>query len=206
MKDKIKSLFFTENQRNIVIISTIYIENLLEELLLKKCVDDEKKDELVKNNGPISTLYNKILISYSFGLITEVIYTYLEIIRKVRNDCAHDLNVADNFHINLSSQKNIEIVKKMMIKNLNKLVKDKKDKNEMKKFSDLLNKNLGPTESPLFYFYMILSIIDYLDTKISETEKNNKPRHFDLKYINFYLNNSELEKIVRAHNLLRNKN
>jgi len=55
MEFKIKELFFDGNQREIVIVSTVYIEDLLEKLLVKYCIQEDKKT-LFENNGPANTL------------------------------------------------------------------------------------------------------------------------------------------------------
>jgi DNA-binding MltR family transcriptional regulator len=86
-----------ESDRGCVIFGTSRLEDDLEALLRACCLDDAdavKKivDPLFQGFAPFSSFFAKIQVSYAMGLISEETYTTLNLIRKIRNDFAHERN------------------------------------------------------------------------------------------------------------------
>jgi len=86
--------FNNESPRGVVIISAVFFDTQLQNLLENHLKKDRS---VIKNlfsnniNGPLSSLSAKIKTSYVLGLITKEIYHDLEIIRKIRNKFAHEI-------------------------------------------------------------------------------------------------------------------
>ncbi|MDP3899681.1 MAG: hypothetical protein Q8Q23_01225 [bacterium] len=196
MKFKIKELFFKGSQREAVIVSTVYIEVLLEELLIKSVICEDKK-ALFGNNGPANTLSNKILTCYSFGLIPRSIYIILEILRKIRNKCAHSINEKNDFRIDLSEHEYLDILRNVFPnKDINKI----QDVSQKKHLHKLRNENIDKSTSITFYFYLVLSVIDYLESRTKDEKTIKHPSRFKLKHIQTYFTHDELKKITQAYN------
>lgn len=93
---KITNEFREENDRAIVIIGAVNIDNLLRcliesSLLPKRC----KQDELFDGDSPLSTFSSKINLCYRVGLIDKGLASILHILRKIRNDFAHKIEGCD---------------------------------------------------------------------------------------------------------------
>ena len=90
--DSLKS----ESARGSVLISTGYLEQLLKETLLAFMLDNPTSRNLVEGpNAPFGTFSSRIGGCYALGLISEDEHHDLQLIRRVRNDFAHD--IATNF-------------------------------------------------------------------------------------------------------------
>jgi DNA-binding MltR family transcriptional regulator len=84
-----------ESDRGCVIFGAAHLEDDLEALLRAQCLRDGsavKKvvDPLFHVYAPFSTFSAKIQVSYAMGLIHEPLYTTLDLIRRIRNDFAHE--------------------------------------------------------------------------------------------------------------------
>ena len=84
-----------ESDRGCVIFSAAMLEKELESLLREYCRKDSasvKKivDPLFQVYAPFSTLSAKIQICYALGFIHVDLYKSLKLIRKLRNDFAHE--------------------------------------------------------------------------------------------------------------------
>ncbi|HBO5029616.1 MltR family transcriptional regulator [Pseudomonas aeruginosa] len=82
-----------ESDRGCVIVAAAVIDSWLEELITsqvkKHSVTNSTLKSLFDMNGPISNFSSKIIICRSFGVIDEVAYHDLMIVRKLRNSFAH---------------------------------------------------------------------------------------------------------------------
>ena len=83
----------------ISIVGASVLDELLRRLIVHFAQNRTLGKKLVNKDGPANTLRNKILLSYSLGLITKDEYNNLESIRNIRNEFAHSLgksNYDDN--------------------------------------------------------------------------------------------------------------
>lgn len=80
-----------ESGRGAILIGTSYVEDHLENYILKVLPSNEKKytSRLMNYPGPLSSFSAKIELSYAFRLIPENMYNSLNALRKIRNDAAH---------------------------------------------------------------------------------------------------------------------
>lgn len=84
-----------ESDRGCVIIGTAMVEDELELLLRAYCRNDRQVvkrvvDPLFRTYAPFSTLSGKIAVSFALGLIPENLHDCLTLLRKFRNDFAHE--------------------------------------------------------------------------------------------------------------------
>src|SRR6266852_3218445 len=84
-----------ESDRGCVIFGAAMLEDELESLLRGCCRTDMgtvKKvvDPLFRGYAPFSTFSAKIQVSYAFGFIPKHVYKTLDLVRKLRNDFAHE--------------------------------------------------------------------------------------------------------------------
>jgi hypothetical protein len=88
-------LLHKESDRGKVLISTGFIEQQLKEVLLGFMLENKTADELVDGtNAPLGTFSARISASYVLGLISEKEHHDLTLIRRIRNDFAHDIHTS----------------------------------------------------------------------------------------------------------------
>ena len=80
-----------ENDRAAVILGTAKIDYLLYRILLKSLIPNPSgKDDLLDTDSPLSTFSARINMIYRLGLITKDFCRALHILRKIRNQFAHE--------------------------------------------------------------------------------------------------------------------
>jgi hypothetical protein len=81
-----------ESPRGTVLISCGFLEQQLKEILLAFMVDDAAVGELIEGgNAPLGTLSSRISAAYFLGLVTKDEYHDLTLMRRIRNDFAHEV-------------------------------------------------------------------------------------------------------------------
>lgn len=80
-----------ESMRGKILILTAQIDNLLLEMLKRmlKPARGQNEDELFRPLGPLNSFSSRIAMAYRLGLICEGDSDALDLLRKIRNDCAH---------------------------------------------------------------------------------------------------------------------
>lgn len=100
--EKVLNLLSKESDRGLVLVGAAFVDTLLEELLTKYFVDDsENSKALLDNMGALSTFSSRIRLAYALGLISKDDFIDLNLLRKIRNDCAHsdeDINLEMSPH------------------------------------------------------------------------------------------------------------
>jgi len=82
-----------ESPRGQVLISAGYLEEQLKQVLLAFMREDADSTNLLEGgNAPLGTLSSRIAACYALGLINEHERNDLTLIRKIRNDFAHDMH------------------------------------------------------------------------------------------------------------------
>lgn len=82
------------SDRALVITIGSILDTQLESLLKSFFIKDNKRDEkLFNNNSPLSNFSSKISMCYYLGIISKYEYEALEIIRKIRNIFAHEIEI-----------------------------------------------------------------------------------------------------------------
>lgn len=92
-----------ESDRGCVIFSSGILDSALEDLLRANFQKDASSikrviSPLFKGYGPLTTFSAKINVSFALGLIDEKVKDKLEIIRRVRNVCAHEIKDVNFLH------------------------------------------------------------------------------------------------------------
>ena len=83
--------FKDESDRAIVVLTAAKLDYLLLCVLQKHLVPNTSKDdEFFEKQGPGSTFSSKIMLAYRLGLIDKDMTRSLNLVRKVRNDFAHE--------------------------------------------------------------------------------------------------------------------
>lgn len=83
-----------KSDRALVITIGSILDTQLESLLKSFLIKDNKIDEkLFNNNSPLSNFSSKISMCYYLGIISKYEYEALEIIRKIRNIFAHEIEI-----------------------------------------------------------------------------------------------------------------
>jgi DNA-binding MltR family transcriptional regulator len=126
MKDNAASFtaFFTEfkneSERAIVVLTAARLDYLLFQLLHKYVIPNvSKTDDFFENQGPGSSFSNKIMLCYRLGLIDRQFTQALNLIRRIRNDFAHEATActlskgshADRVEALTAPYRNLEIFK-----------------------------------------------------------------------------------------------
>ena len=83
-----------KSDRALVITIGSILDTQLESLLKSFLIKNNKRDEkLFNNNSPLSNFSSKISMCYYLGIISKYEYEALEIIRKIRNIFAHEIEI-----------------------------------------------------------------------------------------------------------------
>jgi len=82
----------SENDRSIAIVAGALIDDALKETIKARLLPAAKKERcvLTGGNSPIGSFSSRIDLCYQLGLISELMQRDLHIIRKLRNDFAHN--------------------------------------------------------------------------------------------------------------------
>jgi len=100
-----------ESERGKVLVSAGFLEEQLKQLLLAFMLKDDRAIELVDGaNAPLGTFNARMTASYLLGLIYEIEYHDLVLIRRVRNDFAHSI------HASFSTPSVIDRCKRLKLK------------------------------------------------------------------------------------------
>jgi hypothetical protein len=82
-----------ESERGKVLISTGFMEEQLKNVLLAFMADGKVAADLITSgNAPLGTFSSRIAACYALGLITEDEHHDLTLIRRIRNEFAHDIH------------------------------------------------------------------------------------------------------------------
>ena len=87
-------IYNTGDDRAIVIIGSVFLETILEHILIEFLPEDKKEvDALLSYDKPLGTYSNKVRMIYCLGLIEKKVMLDLKLIGKIRNRVAHNLSV-----------------------------------------------------------------------------------------------------------------
>ena len=87
------SEFESESDRGCVLLAAAMIDNILEVLIKHVLIECKTKNDSLFDDAtaPLGTLSAKIDLAYRLGIISDNLRRDLHIIRKIRNDFAHDV-------------------------------------------------------------------------------------------------------------------
>ena len=82
-----------ESPRGKVLVSTGFLEEQLKQILMAFSADCPQALELIEGgNAPLGTMSARITACYAFGLITKDEHDDLHLVRRIRNEFAHDIH------------------------------------------------------------------------------------------------------------------
>lgn len=90
----VADLFDKETDRASAVLSASFLENLLEEHLRKHMITDKMIDSLFNGQGAFATFSSRISACYALRYIPKKVHRDLDLIRKIRNYFAHNMNDA----------------------------------------------------------------------------------------------------------------
>jgi predicted RNase H-like HicB family nuclease len=82
-----------ESDRGCALVAAAFLEDRLGILLSRAMVSDRAAADLLEDRGPLGTFSSRIDAAYGFGLIGPHTRSDLHIVRRIRNDFAHELSV-----------------------------------------------------------------------------------------------------------------
>jgi mannitol operon repressor len=78
-----------------VLISTGYLEQMLKEILVAFLMKEKVVDELFEGgNAPLGTFSARAKLAFTLGLISEHEFHDIDLIRRIRNEFAHDMKAS----------------------------------------------------------------------------------------------------------------
>lgn len=88
---KYSSSLWRENDRGAIILTGSALEEVLQRQIKISAphLNSADKDALFGFNGPIGTFSNKLRIAHVMGLISRDTYQRIDLVREMRNACAH---------------------------------------------------------------------------------------------------------------------
>lgn len=94
--DDVKSIlddFTNESDRGAVMLAATGVEDMLEYEILKRLpvlqTDNAARKQMFEQDGPISSFSLKIKMAYALGIIDKDYRKRIDLIREIRNACAH---------------------------------------------------------------------------------------------------------------------
>lgn len=91
--EKFFAEFMGESDRAAIVLGAAQMDDLLETILYKRLI--EPKQELFDFNGPYGTFSAKIDTAHAVGVLDKSFATKIHLVRKIRNQCAHDIQKVD---------------------------------------------------------------------------------------------------------------
>jgi hypothetical protein len=83
--------FASESDRAIVVLTAARLDYQLQRVLERYLLPSvSKTDEFFESQGPASTFSNRIILAFRLGLIDKLFAKSLNLIRRIRNDFAHE--------------------------------------------------------------------------------------------------------------------
>lgn len=80
-----------ESDRGCVLVAAAFIDHVLADLLCTHFSNKETGERLVRARlSPLGTFSSRIMAAFALGLLTESEHKQLEIVRRIRNDFAHE--------------------------------------------------------------------------------------------------------------------
>lgn len=83
-----------ESDRALPILLFAYIDSVLRECF-RRNLNPATHEHLLEGTAPLSTAGARIRMAYGLGWLSNDVYADLQLIRKIRNECAHSSVVAD---------------------------------------------------------------------------------------------------------------
>lgn len=84
--------FQGETDRGAALVGAALIDDRLERLLLSNLTETKESSDLVSgSNAPLGTFSSRIKAAYCFGLISQLEFNECNLIRRIRNEFAHQL-------------------------------------------------------------------------------------------------------------------
>ncbi len=97
-----------ESDRGMVLIAASYLDELMLKILKSYFLAGKTSSALVDGfNAPLGTFSSRCTAAYSLGLISKMEFAEADLIRKIRNNFAH------NIHTSFSDNKVIELCRKL---------------------------------------------------------------------------------------------
>jgi DNA-binding MltR family transcriptional regulator len=97
-----------ESERGAVLISLSMLDDQLRQIIHAFLLDHPRTKPLLEGfNAPLGTLSARALVAFSLGLISEDEYADLDLLRKVRNEFAH------NVHVSFENQRVRDVCKRL---------------------------------------------------------------------------------------------
>lgn len=94
-----------ETDRGSALMAAAFLDELLKDLLKCFLVDDQKSlKELFSGTGGLSSFSSRIELCYLLGLIPVNIKKDLHLIRKIRNEFAHSMDIIDFNHPSIAAR------------------------------------------------------------------------------------------------------
>ena len=95
-EEKLLKEMTQKSMRSNMIVCAAVADNLLEQILLNHFVHHEVSEDILEDARFLQSFSSKIKMAFCLGLISEHLYKDLDILKKIRNKCAHSLVVSED--------------------------------------------------------------------------------------------------------------
>ena len=110
LAEQVSELVKNESDRSAILIFAAYLEEILGLLVRTTCVSDKYGKKLIELNKPAGSFDSKIILTVSFGLISEDEERALRYVQKIRNRAAHFDRKGRGFNVLFDSDPTIDQV------------------------------------------------------------------------------------------------
>lgn len=171
--NKTITLLRSSNDRTAGILAGVVVDGILTTLLRAVIIEqlpNESLDSLFGNNGAFGTFYNKALAAFAFGLIDEEDFRLLNIVRNIRNKCAHDIASDPVEDFSFSKSPLIDLLREWLPEKwINRI-----PKSERQKFIEA-RMMITPDNARFFFDYLVALVSLMLYARIAISERRVQP-------------------------------
>lgn len=171
--NKTYNLLRSSNDRSAGILAGVIVDELLARLLhavIIKQLPNESLDALFGNNGAFGTFYNKALAAFAFGLVDEEEFRLVNIVRGIRNKCAHNIASDPVEDLSFSKSPLIDLLREWLPEKWVNLI----PKSERQKFIET-RMMITPDNARFFFNYLVSLVSLTLLARIVTSERRVQP-------------------------------
>lgn len=165
----IEEIIEERSDRSLIILSSAIIDEQLYRVLNAFLKEPKiKDDDLLRGDNPLTTFSAKIKVIYRLGIINNSFREILDQVRKVRNQCAHNIDI--NINKAPINDHIITIKKNITVRATFELVKKR-----------YFNDGLEPKYEIKALFITIIMVLEAIIKSIARIEDNEKTMTISIK-------------------------
>jgi hypothetical protein len=171
--NKTLTVLRNSSDRSAGILAGVIVDERLAILLQAVIIETLPMDSsgfLFENNGAFGTIQNKALVAYAFGLLDVEEFRLVNLIRKIRNKCAHDIASDPAEDFSFSKSPLIDLLREWLPEKwINQIPKSKRQK-----FTEA-RMMITPDNARFFFDYLVSLVSVLLEARVISSNRRVPP-------------------------------